>query len=327
MQPHDTPAIEANGLVKRYGEGCGGTRPPDLHGEAATTYGMLGPNGAGKSTTVKVLSTLVAGGRRERAVAGVDVRSEPDAVRRAIGVVGQRAAVDPDATGRENLGLQGRVYGLGRRPSCAIGSTRCSAASACARRPTAWCAPTPAACSASSTWRWASSTVRGCSSWTSRRPAWIPRRERSSGHEIQRLAEQDGLTILLTTHYLEEADRLADVGGHRRPRSRRRRGHAGRAEGRAAGRRHQRRAVRIAMAPAGRSVRWPGFRACATADVEGRTLRAQAEHGASAVPLLLSALEGAGIAVASVTVSRPSLDDVYLMHTGRSFKQSEESFA
>jgi ABC-2 type transport system ATP-binding protein len=61
--------------------------------------------------------------------------------------------------------------------------------------------------------------------------------------------------------------------------------------------------------------------------IDGRALRARAERGASAVPAVLSALEGAGIGVASVTVSRPSLDDVYLRHTGRAFRQTQESFA
>ena len=61
--------------------------------------------------------------------------------------------------------------------------------------------------------------------------------------------------------------------------------------------------------------------------VDGRSLRARAERGAAAVPAVLSALEGAGIGVASVTVSRPSLDDVYLRHTGRAYRQTEESLA
>ena len=246
-------------------------------------------------------------------------------MRRAIGVVGQRAAVDPDATGRENLGLQGRVYGLGGaalrdRVEALLGTFGLREA--------------------------ADRMVRGYSGGMQRklhvamglihRPQVLFLDEPTTGldpearaelwHEIRRLAEQDGLTILLTTHYLEEADRLADMVAIV---------DRGRivAEGTPDALKADLRgdAINVELSEsdgAGRAIGSlagvPGLR---QPMLEGRTLRTQAEHGASAVPLLLSALEGAGIAVASVTVSRPSLDDVYLMHTGRSFKQSEESFA
>lgn len=76
-------------------------------------FGLLGPNGAGKSTTVKVLATLTKPDSGRAEVAGHDVVREPDAVRRSIGYVPQSSGVDRDATGRENLTLQGRIQGMG----------------------------------------------------------------------------------------------------------------------------------------------------------------------------------------------------------------------
>ena len=110
-----SPAIEARDLVKTY---PGDVRALDGVGfdvEPGTVFGLLGPNGAGKSTTVKILATLSRPDSGSARVAGIDVLAQPDRVRRAIGAVSQKAAVDPDATGRENLMLQGRVYGMGGR--------------------------------------------------------------------------------------------------------------------------------------------------------------------------------------------------------------------
>src|SRR5262245_43602668 len=104
-------AIEARDLVKTYGD----VRALDgvsLDVAAGRVFGLLGPNGAGKTTTVRILTTLSRPTSGTARVAGHDVLGEPGRVRRAIGVVGQRAAVDPSATGRENLALQGRVFGM-----------------------------------------------------------------------------------------------------------------------------------------------------------------------------------------------------------------------
>src|SRR5206468_4913778 len=79
----------------------------------AEVFGLLGPNGAGKSTAIKILTTLARPDSGTATVAGHDVRRHPDRVRRAIGVVAQRSGTDPMATGRDNLVLQGRLYGLG----------------------------------------------------------------------------------------------------------------------------------------------------------------------------------------------------------------------
>src|SRR5262245_24271774 len=107
-----TNAIEAHDLAKTY---PGDVRALDGLGfavEAGTVFGLLGPNGAGKSTTVKVLTTLSRPDEGTARVAGIDVLRNPAAVRRAIGVVGQKAGIDPQATGRENLVLQAEIYRL-----------------------------------------------------------------------------------------------------------------------------------------------------------------------------------------------------------------------
>ncbi|EDY61415.2 LOW QUALITY PROTEIN: nodulation ABC transporter NodI, partial [Streptomyces sviceus ATCC 29083] len=106
------PAIEARQLIKTYGGQVTALNGIDLVVERGSVFGLLGPNGAGKSTTVKILTTLARPDSGSATVAGHDVLRHPDRVRRAIGVVAQGSGADPVATGRENLRLQGRLYGL-----------------------------------------------------------------------------------------------------------------------------------------------------------------------------------------------------------------------
>src|SRR5919107_3153007 len=108
-------AVQAEGLVKRYPSRTGdveAVRGVDLRVEAGEVFGFLGPNGAGKSTTVKMLTTLLSITSGTAIVAGADVASEPDEVRRRIGVALQEAGLDPRQTGRELLVLQARLFGL-----------------------------------------------------------------------------------------------------------------------------------------------------------------------------------------------------------------------
>jgi ABC-2 type transport system ATP-binding protein len=318
------PAIEADGLVKRYGDvvaldGLSFAVAP------STTFGLLGPNGAGKSTTVKILSTLSRANAGSARVIGLDVNERPDAVRRAIGVVAQRAAVDPEASGRENLGLQGRVYGLrGAELRDRIDALlRAFGLAQAAER-------------IAKTYSGGMQRKLHVAMGLINRPKVLFLDEPTTGldpearaelwEEIGRLTTEDELSILLTTHYLEEADRLADrlaiVDRGRVV-----------AEGTPDELKSELRGDAINVELRDKDV--AGAAAASLSDVpglheptvEGRTLRARAEHGASTVPVLLSALDSAGIRVASVTVARPSLDDVYLRHTGRAFKQTEEPFA
>ena len=105
-------AIEARGLVKTYRGDVRALDGVSLAAEAGSVFGLLGPNGAGKSTAVKILTTLSRPDAGEAFVAGHDVLRHPARVRLAIGCVAQKSGLDLQATGRENLLLQGRVYGM-----------------------------------------------------------------------------------------------------------------------------------------------------------------------------------------------------------------------
>ena len=116
MEPHrvsEDAAITATSLVKVYPKGTRALDSLSFSVTSGTVFGLLGPNGAGKSTTVKVLNTLTRPDSGSAHVAGIDILAQPDRVRRVIGCVAQKSGVDVNATGRENLTLQGRFHGLG----------------------------------------------------------------------------------------------------------------------------------------------------------------------------------------------------------------------
>ena len=312
-----SPAIEAAGLVKTYPKGVRALDGLDLTVGLGTIHALLGPNGAGKSTTVKILTTLSRPDSGVARVLGKDVVRQPDLVRRSIGVVGQSAAVDPEATGRENMLLQGRLYGmggqrLGRRVDELLATFGLSEYAGRIVK----------------TWSGGSRRKLDVATGLVHEPAVLFLDEPTTGldpearaelwTEVRRLAGE-GLTILLTTHYLEEADRLADqvaIIDHGRIVAR---GTPDELKAQLRGD-----AIVVELSEPERNAEAtrllngiPGLR---DSVVDGRTLRARVEHGARSVPGVLAALDGAGIGVASVTIARPSLDDVYLQHTGRAYR-------
>jgi ABC-2 type transport system ATP-binding protein len=312
-------AIVVEDLHKRYGEvqALDGVTFTVREGEV---FGLLGPNGAGKSTTVRVLVTLTYADAGTGRVAGYDVRTEQAQVRRVIGYVPQDSGVDQFGTGRENLMLQGRVQGMSGRALKERADERLELVGIADA---------------------ADRVVRGYSGGMRRRldialglvhrPKVLFLDEPTTGldpearvamwSEVQRLAEAESLTILLTTHYLEEADQLADrlaivsqgkvvVEGTPTELKARLQGDAVHVE-LANGAVDQAKAVLAEIGARPEQV------------IEGKTIVSRVDNGGRAVPGIISALEGVGIGVASVAVSRPSLDDVYLHFTGRDF-QSED---
>jgi len=314
-------AIEATGLVKTYPGAVRALDGLSFGVEEGTVFGLVGPNGAGKSTTVKILTTLSRPDEGVPLVAGLNVLERPDDVRSAIGVVAQRSGLDPAATGRENARLQGHVYGhRGRELEDRIDDLfgQFGLADAGDR------------------------LVRTYSGGTQRRldialalvhrPRVLFMDEPTTGldpevrahlwREVSRLAREEGLTVLLTTHYMEEADTLASrlaivdrgrVVAQGSPDALKGELHAD--------------AVHVELGETQVNGEIPDMlgRVAGIGEliVDGRLLHARADNGARAVPAVLQALESNGIPVAAVTVARPSLDDVYLRYAGRTFGEAD----
>jgi len=316
-------AIEAHDLVKTYPKQVRALDGLSFAVPAGTVFGLLGPNGAGKSTTVKIVTTLAQADSGTARVAGLDVRAKPARVRHLIGVVAQLSGTDPVATGRENVMLSGRIQGLrgrdlARRTDELLG--RFGLADAAGRPVRTY----------SGGMRRRLDVAMGLIN----RPQVLFLDEPTAGldpesrsamwAEIGRLAAAEGLTILLTTHYLEEADHLASrlaivdrgrivVAGTPDELKGELRGDAVHLE---LASDTPRDPVLAALA------RVPGVR---DARVEGTSLSARADEGATALPAVLAALEGAGVTVRAATVARPSLDDVYLRYSGRRFTDADQS--
>lgn len=313
--------IQASGLSKIYPGGRTALAAIDLAVQEGEIFGFLGPNGAGKTSTIKILTTLSKPSGGHATVAGFDVVREGMAVRRAIGYVAQEAGVDYFLTGRENLLLQGRLYHLDRRliaertnellalfdltsvadqlVSSYSGGTKrkLDIATALLHRPRVLFLDEP---------------TLGLD-LQSRQALWAYIRTLNASH---------GMTIFLTTHYLEEADKLAhrvaivDRGGVKA---------VGTSEALKDGVGGD--AIRLSFESGspGQAV-WQALRSHPlVVDVitEGESLHVVVKEGREALPKLLPALDAVGAGVRSITVSRPSLDDVFLKHTGKVFSAAE----
>jgi ABC-2 type transport system ATP-binding protein len=321
-------ALDARDLVKTYPVGRGRDPVRALDGlsmqvAAGSVFGLLGPNGAGKSTTVKILSTLSRPDSGRASVAGIDVTLAPDRVRRAIGLVSQRPSSDPMATGRENVVLAARIQGLRQRDAQRRAEELIDRFGL-----------TDAADRLVRTYSGGMARKLDVAIGLIHQPQVLFLDEPTTGldpearsemwAEITRLAADEQTTVLLTTHYLDEADRLA----HRLAIVDR-----GRvvAEGTPDELKSELRGDTVhvefdntetAAAALRLLERMPGFGGIVP---DGLALHARADLGARAVPALLAALDEAGYAVASVTIARPSLDDVYLRHAGRRFEGNHQS--
>lgn len=305
-------AIEARGLVRRFGdkEAVAGI---DITVATGEIFGFLGPNGAGKSTTVRMLTTLLAPSDGTATVAGFDIDSEAAEVRLRIGVALQDAALDPKQTGRELLDMQGRLYGLPKDVRLRrvdellqlvnIGGSiddriatysggmkrRLDLAAALVHQPEVLFLDEP---------------TTGLDP-TSRAAVW---------EEVRYLNKQLGITIFLTTQYLEEADELADrVGIIARGRIV--------AEGTPDELKRSIGAdVIIAKVGSGDGARaahaLSALSDLDSVEVSGDQLIIATAHGASAISPVAVTLANNSIKVSELTLRTPTLDDVFLHTTG-----------
>jgi ABC-2 type transport system ATP-binding protein len=317
-------AVEARQLVKTYPvrgkkESIKALDGLDITVPRGAIFALLGPNGAGKSTTVKILTSLARPDSGTATVEGIDVLARPGQVRHLIGVVAQKSGTDPTATGRENLLLQGRLYGL-------RGNDVRTRADELLER----FALTDAAGRLVKTYSGGMQRRLDVALGLMHRPAVLFLDEPTTGldpesrtamwHEIARLAGDDGMTVVLTTHYLEEADRLAAslaIVDHGKVVVT---GTPDELKGELHG------DVVEATLPAGAdqsAVRAALARVTQVRDVlvAGRSVTARSDNGAEAIPVVLSALQYAGTPAVSVAVARPSLDEVYLRHTGHRYSE------
>jgi ABC-2 type transport system ATP-binding protein len=309
------PAIRATGLRKSFGDKAV-LDGIDLEVAEGTIFALLGPNGAGKTTTVHILSTLIGADGGEVQVAGHDLAREPDAVRAAIGVTGQLTAVDNLLTGEENLLLMAGLHHLGREEG------RRRAAGLLDRFDLAEAGAKPAA-TYSGGMRRRLDLAMGLIGeprilFLDEPTTGLDPRSRRTMWQIIRDLAAGGVTVLLTTQYLEEADELAGQialldqgrlvaegtaeelkrripGGHIRLQF----------------------AYPDDLAAAARAL------GDATRDDEALTLQVPSDGDVKSLRALLDRLGDASIEVAGLSIHTPDLDDVFLTLTGQPDKDKE----
>jgi ABC-2 type transport system ATP-binding protein len=307
--------IEVEGLVRDFKGGVRAVDGIDLRVAPGEIYGFLGPNGAGKSTTVLVLTTLLPPTAGRARVAGLDVVQQGAAVRRAIGASLQESALDPYLTGREHMRLQSALHGLGKQERGQRGAElleRVGLTEAADRK------------------------VSGYSGGMKRRldlalalvhrPRLLFLDEPTTGldpqsraalwDEVRRLSG-DGVTVFLTTQYLEEADVLADrVGIIDRGRIV--------AEGTPAELKAEIGRPSVEAVPAdpseGDRLRAVLLRFGAEAAARPGGVAVQLPEGVSDLADIIRALDGEGLRIADLRLHEPTLDDVFLAKTGRSLE-------
>jgi ABC-2 type transport system ATP-binding protein len=302
------PAIAATGLRKSYGERVV-LDGIDLCVTEGTVFSLLGPNGAGKTTTVQILSTLIPASGGEARVAGHDLRRDPDAVRAAIAVTGQFAAVDNLLTGEENLLLMADLHHLGRREG------RRRAHDLLARFDLAEPARQPASTYSGGMRRRLDLAMglvgRPRIVFLDEPTTGLDPRSRRAMWQIVRELVADGVTVFLTTQNLEEADRLAGriaVLDHGRlvaqgtPDELKRLVPGGH--------------ITLRFAEASELDAAARAIDAVTRDDDELTLQVPSDGGVRALRSLLDRLDAESISAEGLSVHTPDLDDVFLALTG-----------
>lgn len=327
------PIIQVKDLVKIYAGNVQAVKGISFEIGEGEFFGFLGPNGAGKSTTIKILITLLARTSGEVSILDFDVQRDADKVRSLIGYAAQESSPDDDLTGRENLDIQGSLYGLDRQTIKSrsqellelmdlteggaadrkVGTysggmrKRLDLATALIHRPRVLFLDEPTT-------------------------GLDPQNRAGLWRYLERLNKQEGLTIFLTTHYMEEADRLCHrlaIVDHGRII----------AEG----------SPTELKNSLGGDVITLGFKERENSSTETQVSRAKelieplpfvrnvtvgtgltqgslavvVQNGGESVPPVMRVLDGAGIVVNSLTLTSPSLDDVFLKYTGERIRQDD----
>jgi ABC-2 type transport system ATP-binding protein len=324
MTSGSNAVVEAHGLRKTYKPDVRALDGLSFSVAAGSVFALLGPNGAGKTTTVRILTTLSRPDEGTARVAGIDVLSQPGLVRSAMGSVSQHTGAIGQLTGRENLTMQGGLYGMrgvGLRRRVSDLLEQFGLAEAAQRQ--------------ARTYSGGMRRRLDIATGMVHQPAVLFLDEPTTGLDPEGRADlwavltglaRTGTTILVTTHYLEEADqyatRIAIVDQGRIVAE----GTADELKARLSGDSvllelaDSRSAEQVERAVTG----IPQVR-LVTAD--GNVVRARVPDGPRTLPAVLAAVDAAGVPVLSVSVSRPSLDDVYLHHAGHSFGQAERMTA
>jgi ABC-2 type transport system ATP-binding protein len=315
------PVVEAEGLRKTYKAQVRALDGLSFSVTEGSVFALLGPNGAGKTTAVRILTTLARPDLGRATVAGIDVLRRPGQVRSVIGSASQHTGAVGLLTGQENLTLQGSLYGmrgkdLRRRVSGLL--DQFGLAEAAGRQARTY--------SGGMRRRLDIATV------LVHRPSVLFLDEPTTGLDpegraalwavLTDLAAEAGTTILVTTHYLEEADQYAakiaivDQG---------RVVAEGTADQLKSGLDGDSVLLELDDSASAERVRLAlaGVPEVRRATADGSGVRARVADGPRALPALLAEVESSGVPVRSVRVARPSLDDVYLHHAGRSFHQAE----